>query len=150
MRPWLTIALTVTALQAFAADPPAKDELTQAQAYCGHKAEVISQRIFAFSRAQNDSAARRKFNAYQEKATARNSEATEDALRWLSDNAVNVDRQIAKARRGGEQAAATLANNISIEALEGCQSNRIAHIRRLSALEAARNETLAENEAPLP
>jgi hypothetical protein len=149
MRPWLTIALTVTAFQAFAADPPVDGEQTQAQAYCTHKAAVISTRVFVFSQSQNIPAARRQFNAYQEKAMLRHREATEDALQWLSDNAVNVDREIAKARRSGESAA-TVANNVSIEALANCQANRVAQIRRSGALEAERNATLAEYKSRCP
>jgi hypothetical protein len=148
MRPWLTIALTLTALQAFAADPAVDGERTQAQVYCAHKSEVVNLRVFIFSSEKSNAAARRRFNAYQEKAKLRNVEATADALQWLSDNAENVDREIAKSRRGGAQAAETLANNLAIQAIENCQANRIAHIRRASALEAEKNATLTEPKSP--
>lgn len=136
MRLWFTIALTVTTFSAFAADPPVPGELGQAQSYCSDKSDVISRRVYTYSREKSDASARRKFSVYEEQAMARNSEATVEALRWLNDNAERVDKAISKVRRGNKQGGAeSLANEIAIEALEGCRSTRIAQIRRAKALE---------------
>lgn len=144
MRPWLAVALTVVSFPTFAEDPPVKDERALAQAYCSHKSQVISRRVFTFSTSKSDATARREFSTYEEKAKRQNSEATEHALQWLSDNADTVDKAISKVRRAGGKGADTLANEISFEALAGCAPARIAEIRRAATVKA-QSEKLADS-----